>query len=80
MFNRGPRSGLILYRKLPSKWSTNKSINIHGLEKAINDAVFPGLQSGPHNHAIAGVAVALGEALTPEYVNYQTKVCFCLGS
>ena len=46
----------------------------YDLERLINAAVFPGLQSGPHNHAIAGVAVALGEALTPQFVEYQTKV------
>ena len=33
----------------------------------IDGAVFPGLQGGPHLHSIAGIAVALGEVLTPEF-------------
>merc|ERR1711973_497375 len=35
---------------------------------------FPGLQGGPHNHAIGGVAVALKQAMTPEFVSYQKQV------
>ncbi|KDD73295.1 serine hydroxymethyltransferase [Helicosporidium sp. ATCC 50920] len=57
---RGPRGGLIFYRKAH--------------EAAINSAVFPGLQGGPHNHTISGLAVALKQAQAPEFVDYQKQV------
>jgi glycine hydroxymethyltransferase len=57
---RGPRGGLILGK--PAQ------------EKAINSAIFPGLQGGPLMHVIAAKAVALGEALKPEFRDYQVKV------
>ena len=44
------------------------------LEKKINSAVFPGMQGGPLMHVIAAKAVALGEALTPEFKAYQEQV------
>ncbi|ELK15744.1 Serine hydroxymethyltransferase, cytosolic [Pteropus alecto] len=47
---------------------------LYNLESLINSAVFPGLQGGPHNHAIAGVAVALKQAMTPEFRVYQHQV------
>ena len=47
---------------------------MYNLERPINEAVFPGLQGGPHNHQIAGVAVALKQAMTPAYKEYQTQV------
>lgn len=52
---------------------TGKEI-LYNLESLINSAVFPGLQGGPHNHAIAGVAVALKQAMTPEFRVYQRQV------
>ena len=57
---RGPRGGLVL------------SSTMH--EKAINSAVFPGLQGGPLMHVIAAKAVAFGEALKPEFREYQQRV------
>ena len=57
---RGPRGGVILCRAEH--------------EKAINSAVFPGLQGGPLMHAIAAKAVAFGEALKPEFKTYQQQV------
>ena len=54
---RGPRGGLIL-------------TNDEALAKKINSAVFPGSQGGPLMHVIAGKAVALGEALKPEFKTY----------
>jgi glycine hydroxymethyltransferase len=57
---RGPRGGLVLTR------AEN--------EKAINSAVFPGLQGGPLMHVIAAKAAALGEALHKDFVAYQTRV------
>ena len=58
---RGPRGGMIL---------TNRE----DLAKKINSAVFPGLQGGPLMHVIAGKAVALGEALKPEFKEYAKSV------
>jgi glycine hydroxymethyltransferase len=57
---RGPRGGLILCKE---KWA-----------KAIDKAIFPGLQGGPLMHVIAAKAVAFKEALEPEFKNYQKKV------
>jgi glycine hydroxymethyltransferase len=57
---RGPRGGLILMK------------SEH--EKAINSAVFPGLQGGPLMHVIAAKAVALGEAMTRDFRIYQERV------
>lgn len=57
---RGPRGGMIL---CPEKYA-----------KAIDKAVFPGTQGGPLMHIIAAKAVALGEALTPEFKAYQTQI------
>nr|CAB3266058.1 serine hydroxymethyltransferase, cytosolic [Phallusia mammillata] len=72
---RGPRAGIIFYRRgvrFPA--TQTKPAVMYNLEKPINEAVFPGLQGGPHNHAIAGVAVALHQAATPQFVEYQKRV------
>jgi len=58
---RGPRGGMIL-------------TNHEDINKKINSAVFPGLQGGPLMHVIAGKAVALGEALEPEFKLYIKNV------
>lgn len=57
---RGPRGGLILCKA--------------DLAKAIDKAVFPGLQGGPLMHVIAGKAAAFGEALKPDYKTYMQQV------
>jgi glycine hydroxymethyltransferase len=57
---RGPRGGMIFGRAEQ--------------EKAINSAIFPGLQGGPLMHVIAAKAVALGEALKPNFRAYQENV------
>jgi glycine hydroxymethyltransferase len=57
---RGPRGGVILMRAEH--------------EKAINSAIFPGLQGGPLMHVIAAKAVAFKEAATAEFKNYQEQV------
>ncbi len=57
---RGPRGGLILMKEEHAK--------------AINSAVFPGTQGGPLEHIIAAKAVALHEALSPEFKTYQENV------
>jgi glycine hydroxymethyltransferase len=66
---RGTRGGMIL-------------TNDEALNKKINSAVFPGTQGGPLMHVIAGKAVALGEALQPEFATYIDQVllnCQALG-
>ncbi len=57
---RGPRGGLILCREEHAK--------------AIDKAVFPGCQGGPLEHIIAAKAVCFGEALKPEFKDYQHKI------
>ncbi|KAG7176032.1 Serine hydroxymethyltransferase-like [Homarus americanus] len=72
---RGPRSGIIFFRR--GVKSVNKKTGkpiMYDLEQRINSALFPGLQGGPHNHAIAGVAIALRQAATPEFKKYQEQV------
>jgi len=59
---RGPRGGLILGRANPE------------IEKKIQSMVFPGIQGGPLMHVIAAKAVALREALQPEFKQYQQQV------
>ncbi|XP_041812940.1 serine hydroxymethyltransferase, cytosolic [Chelmon rostratus] len=71
---RGCRAGLIFYRKgVRSVDAKGKEIQ-YNLESLINQAVFPGLQGGPHNNAIAGVAVALKQAKSPEFKAYQMQI------
>jgi len=67
---RGPRAGLIFYRKGTNKVTGQK----YDIEDKINEAVFPGLQGGPHNNTIAGIATALKQTMTPEYKKYQEQV------
>jgi glycine hydroxymethyltransferase len=66
---RGPRAGLVFFRKLNFKGENT------GLEERINFAIFPSTQGGPHNNTIAGVAVALKQAATPEFRTYSHAVC-----
>lgn len=71
---RGPRGAMIFFRK-GQKGTTKKGDPImYDLEDKINFAVFPGLQGGPHNHTIGALAVALKQANTPEFVEYQKQV------
>ncbi|KAM0748811.1 glycine hydroxymethyltransferase [Meredithblackwellia eburnea MCA 4105] len=62
---RGPRAGLIFFRKDKDNGE---------LEKRVNDAVFPACQGGPHNNTIAAVAVALRQAASPEFKAYATQI------
>jgi len=57
---RGPRGGMILCKEAHAK--------------ALNSQIFPGIQGGPLEHVIAGKAVALGEALRPEFREYQRRI------
>lgn len=72
---RGPRSGLIFYRK--GVRSTNAKTGVqtnYDLENMINGAVFPGLQGGPHNSAIGAIATSMRQAMTEEFKEYQRKI------
>jgi glycine hydroxymethyltransferase len=71
---RGVRSGLIFYRKGEKGRDKKGNPVMYDLENRINFALFPGLQGGPHNHAIGGVAVALRQAQSPDFVVYQKQV------
>ena len=63
---RGPRAGLIFYRRgVKGVNKQGKEIK-YDYEQKINSAVFPGLQGGPHNNVIAGVAVALKQVRKEE--------------
>ncbi|MDR2353221.1 MAG: serine hydroxymethyltransferase [Deltaproteobacteria bacterium] len=57
---RGPRGGLILCRK--------------AFANAIDNEIFPGLQGGPLMHVVAAKAAALGEALEPDFLDYQRQI------
>lgn len=58
---RGPRGGMLLCKEKHAA--------------AIDKAVFPGIQGGPHNHTTAGIAVALKEAMLPEFKEYAANIC-----
>ncbi len=73
---RGPRGGIILLGKdFDNPWglTTPKGV-VKKMSQILNSAVFPGIQGGPLEHVIAAKAVAFGEALTPEYKEYQQQV------
>ncbi|MCK4906771.1 MAG: serine hydroxymethyltransferase [Spirochaetes bacterium] len=57
---RGPRGGMLLCKEEHAK--------------AIDKAVFPGIQGGPHNHTTAAIAVALKEALEPSFKDYAAQI------
>ncbi|BBN01476.1 glycine hydroxymethyltransferase [Marchantia polymorpha subsp. ruderalis] len=63
---RGPRGGMIFYKKA--------AVLGVDLETSINNAVFPGLQGGPHNHTIGGLAVCLKQVASPEFKAYQQQI------
>lgn len=73
---RGPRGGIILLGKdFDNPWgkTTPKGV-IRKMSSLLDSAVFPGVQGGPLEHVIAAKAVAFGEALSPEFVEYQKQV------
>lgn len=73
---RGPRGGLILMGKdFENPWGkTNPKGQVRMMSQLLDSAVFPGVQGGPLEHVIAAKAVAFGEALRPEYKDYQIQV------
>merc|ERR1711912_221418 len=62
---RGPRAGMIFFKY---------SDKIPDIKERIDMAVFPGLQGGPHNHQIGGLAAQLKEVNTPAFVEYSKNV------
>jgi glycine hydroxymethyltransferase len=73
---RGPRGGIILLGKdFENPWGiTTKKGVVRKMSSLLNSAVFPGVQGGPLEHVIAAKAIAFGEALKPEYKEYQLQV------
>ena len=72
---RGPRGAMIFFRKGVRKTDIKAGKEIlYDLEGPINFSVFPGHQGGPHNHTITALAVALKQAQTPEFKQYQGQV------
>jgi glycine hydroxymethyltransferase len=82
---RGPRGAMIFYRKGVRKTDkSGKRVSLlsqqlmlaimYDIEEKINFSVFPGHQGGPHNHTITALAVALGQALKPEFKEYAQQV------
>ncbi|MGL4331436.1 MAG: serine hydroxymethyltransferase [Bacteroidales bacterium] len=73
---RGPRGGIILMGEdFPNPWGkTTPKGEIRMMSALLDSAVFPGVQGGPLEHVIAAKAVAFGEALQPEFKEYQLQV------
>lgn len=75
---RGPRAGMIFFRRGPKPADRLSRGEAQGLEydyeDRINFAVFPSLQGGPHNHQIGALAVALKQVQTPEFKRYAQQV------
>ena len=73
---RGPRGGVIMMGKdFPNPWGkTTPKGEVKMMSQLLDSAVFPGIQGGPLEHIIAAKAVAFGEALQPEFKEYQAQV------
>lgn len=73
---RGPRGGIILMGKdFENPWGiATKKGEVRTMSSLFDSAVFPGQQGGPLEHVIASKAVAFGEALAPEFKEYQQQV------
>ncbi|WOH08392.1 hypothetical protein DCAR_0727831 [Daucus carota subsp. sativus] len=72
---RGPRSGMIFYRKGPKPAKKGQPEGaVYDFEDRINFAVFPSLQGGPHNHQIGALAVGLKQAASPAFKAYAKQV------
>ncbi|KAJ8910709.1 hypothetical protein NQ315_002074, partial [Exocentrus adspersus] len=71
---RGPRAGVIFFRKGVRSVTPKGEQIMYDLEARINQAVFPGLQGGPHNNSIAAIATCMKQAKTPEFVAYAKQI------
>jgi glycine hydroxymethyltransferase len=71
---RGPRGAMILCNGKQSNPLVKPERTAENLPSLIDRAVIPGLQGGPHNHQTAAIAVALGEALQPDFKEYGKQI------
>lgn len=71
---RGPRGALILCNGNPSQPLKPATRSKENLPTLIDRAIIPGLQGGPHNHQTAAIAVALKEAMQPEFKVYAQQI------
>ncbi|KAL9120200.1 MAG: hypothetical protein Q9187_003243 [Circinaria calcarea] len=71
---RGPRGAMIFFRKGVRRVDKKGVPELYDLEGPINASVFPGHQGGPHNHTITALAVALKQAQSKEFKDYQKTV------
>lgn len=71
---RGPRGAMIFFRKGVRRVDKKGKEEMYDLENPINASVFPGHQGGPHNHTITALAVALNQAQSREFKEYQRTV------
>lgn len=71
---RGPRGGMILSMGVVSNPLQAPEKTIENIPTLIDRAVFPGMQGGPHMHSIAAKAVALHEAMQPEFKRYAEQI------
>lgn len=71
---RGPRGGMILSKGIVGNPLKAPEKTIENIPTLIDRAVFPGMQGGPHMHTIAAKAVALREAMQPDFKNYAEQV------
>ncbi|KAF4755091.1 hypothetical protein FOZ63_020220 [Perkinsus olseni] len=71
---RGPRGAMIFYRIGQKGVDKKGNAIVHDYAEKINSTVFPGMQGGPHNHIIAGLSVALKQAASVEFREYQEQV------
>ena len=71
---RGPRGALILCNGNPSNPLKKPERIVENMPSLIDRAIIPGLQGGPHNHQTAGIAVALKQALHPDFKTYGQQV------
>lgn len=71
---RGPRGAMIFFRKGVRRVDQKGKEELYDLENPINASVFPGHQGGPHNHTITALSVALKQAQSEEFKEYQRTV------
>jgi glycine hydroxymethyltransferase len=71
---RGPRGAMIMCSGNPSNPTVKPEFVKENLPSLIDRAIIPGLQGGPHNHQTAAIAVALKEALQPDFAVYAQQI------